>query len=551
MILAILMRITIQMIMMSNKVGIHDNIDSIIEGLDAPSLDSNFSRRHQHNPSKNAYIQQKSLQSQQETNNLLTIQQQQQIKTTILDATAPYPNTKSSNNTRIESIIQKLIHISHHRHFYVYDDPRFSAKPLDDQELYDTNKTTLFYQKYVHHLRKRYDGFALSELHLIQTLQNSPYRTFTPEDADWFFIPISLTHHLIHPMKNSSIGNVFHVLYEQPHFQRLQGNRHLLLVQTPNMWSWEHVELYTKKEYDVVRHYSILWNVTIGKVFDTKGCQNATAWNTHRVNNVSSSPFLLHDFYKPLQMAAVPMSRSSFSLDSIPLPSFPYIPASYEKLQNSTYLCFYRSRKAPSLFQSTPYRHALLDLTIQRTIQKKLMGLSQKPISEQTTQYPTSPSCSLGREIRNPQLWMEHFSSSKFCFVIRGDSPMSRSHLRAVKVGCIPVIVSDTLPYYSPIFTSSGISIEDYSIMITEKEFLLDPVATVLFLSQLEETYLRTKLNYLALAQRLFFPDHPQSLFVPALIQEMDNVMKDHYQWNVTYWPWSKTQYNEETPQLG
>jgi hypothetical protein len=81
---------------------------------------------------------------------------------------------------------------------------------------------------------------------------------------------------------------------------------------------------------------------------------------------------------------------------------------------------------------------------------------------------------------------------------------MSRSHLRAVKVDCMPVIVPDTLPYYLPMLKTSGISVEDYSTVISEKEILLDPVATVLFLTQLEQTYLGTKLDYLALAQQLF-----------------------------------------------
>jgi hypothetical protein len=487
-------------------------------------------------------------------NQKTTMQQQQKI-----DSEIDFTSHNDNSSRKIASILQRLTQISHHRRFYVYDDPRFSAIPLDDQQLYDTNKTNLRYQKYIHYLRKRYDGFAFSELHLIQVLQNSHYRTYTPEDAHWFFIPISLTHHLINPMKNSSTGNVFHVLYQQPYFQALQGNRHLLLVQTPNLWSWEHLELYDKKEYDIVRHYSILWNVTIAKVFDTQGCRLATTTtstlNTKTLQNTSlmnlpSPPTPPHDFYKPLQMAAIPMSRSSFSLESIPLSSFPYMAATYEKFRNSTYLCFYRSRKSPSLFQSTPYRHALLNSTVQATIQRELIKLSRQHQSQQTNLSSTS-TCSLGIDIRNPKLWIQHFGSSKFCFVIRGDSPMSRSHLRAVKVGCIPVIVSDMLPYYSPIFKSSGISMEDYSIIISEHEFLKDPVATVLLLSQLEEPFLKTKLNYLAFAQRLYFPDHPQSLFVPALMLEMEHAMKDHFQWNVTHWPWLISEYYNETPQLG
>jgi hypothetical protein len=42
-------------------------------------------------------------------------------------------------------------------------------------------------------------------------------------------------------------------------------------------------------------------------------------------------------------------------------------------------------------------------------------------------------------------------------------------------VGCIPVIVSDLLEYYSPTFKSSGLPCQTTAIILDEDEFLADP----------------------------------------------------------------------------
>ena len=65
------------------------------------------------------------------------------------------------------------------------------------------------------------------------------------------------------------------------------------------------------------------------------------------------------------------------------------------------------------------------------------------------------------------------------------------------------------------------IAMSDYSIMIDEDEFLADPVATLLKLNELSDEVIGAKLEYLAFAQRLFLSDHPESLFVPALLFEV------------------------------
>jgi Exostosin family len=399
----------------------------------------------------------------------------------------------SSAAAKVEQVIQRLTKNPMPR-YYVYEDDRFEPQ-MELPALRERQAKELRF------LKKRYEGFVEGEEHIINTLANSSLRTRDLEEADLFFVPISLTRHLIMRRPKHHVAKVFDALYNQTIFQSTQGHRHFMIVQTPNMWSWEHTEIYRKGNMQISQQYPKLWNVTIGKVFDQEGCEEA-----------QNKGLLEGSAFKPVMLdCAVAMSRSSFSLNFITLPTFPFVRASMEKFRNSSWDCFYHSRKRSSLFQSTPYRHALLNKTI----------------------WEALPGSSIGFDIK-ATVWMEHFVSSRFCLVIRGDNPLSRSHLRAVKVGCIPVIVSNMLEYYAPIFKSL-IAVSDYSIMVDEDEFLADPVAALMKVNNMSEKVLCEKVEYLKLAQQLLIPDHPESLFVPALLHQVNESMKRAS--NHSHWP--------------
>ena len=405
-----------------------------------------------------------------------------------------YHNQKYSSSAaaKIEQVIQRLTKSPMPR-YYVYEDDRFEAEILPFEAPGKQERGRMKY---------RYEGFARAEEYIIRTLANHSLRTRDGEEADLFFVPISLTRHLIERRLGHNVAEVLFALYNQTYFQTLQGHRHFMIVQIHNMWSWEHIDLYKGRSMRLSQQYPKLWNVTIGKEFDQEGCEEA-----NKKGFLEGS-----DFKRVMLEKAVTMSRSSFSLNSIPLAKFPYTRASLAKFRNSTWDCFYHSRTTTFLYNSTPYRHALLNDTVLKAL----------------------PGSSIGFDI-HPRQWMEHFQSSRFCLVIRGDSPMSKSQLRAVKAGCIPVIVSNLLEYYSPTFKSS-IAMSDYTIMVDEDEFLANPVASLLKLNDLSEEVISEKLEYLALAQRLFLPDHPESLFVPALLHEVNESMKRAS--NYSHWPW-------------
>ena len=401
-------------------------------------------------------------------------------------------NRSSATAAKIEQIIQRLTQFPQPR-YYVYEDDRFEAK--------NEPPTRRRHAKAQKMLKKRYLDFAEAEEHIINALGSHFLRTRDAEDADLFFVPISLTRHMIQRRQGHPVAEVFDALYNQTIFQSKHGNRHFMIVQIPNLWSWAHMDIYQGWSLRISQQYPKLWNVTIGKEFDQEGCDEARA-----------KGIIEGDFTQMMREKAVTMSRSSFSLNTIPLAKFPFIRASLAKFHNSSWDFFYRSRPIAFVSNSTPYRFALLNATVVEAL----------------------TGSSIGHDIE-PHLWMEHFQSSRFCLVIRGDTPMSRSQLRAVKAGCIPVIVSNLLEYYSPTFKSS-MAMSDYTVMIDEAEFLADPVAALLKLKTLSEEVICEKLEYLALAQRLFLPDHPESLFVPALLHEVNESIKRAS--NFSNWPW-------------
>jgi hypothetical protein len=127
------------------------------------------------------------------------------------------------------------------------------------------------------------------------------------------------------------------------------------------------------------------------------------------------------------------MSRSGFSLGFIPPATELFFqPASSHRFTNASLHFFYHTRRGPSLYNSTPCRLALVT-------------------NETIAALPNSSS---GFDIP-PEQYLHEYPNAKYCVVIRGDNPNSRALLWAVKVGCIPVVVSNLLEAYGPSLKST------------------------------------------------------------------------------------------------
>jgi hypothetical protein len=176
--------------------------------------------------------------------------------------------------------------------------------------------------------------------------------------------------------------------------------------------------------------------------------------------------------------------------------NIPLVVPTWEKFQNSTYFIFYHTRTTTSDCNSTFFRHAPVTN----------VSMSALPLS------------SIGWDL-HPTRWAQHYASSKFCLVIRGDTPHSHALFNAVKAGCIPVVISDWYPFYSPPLPTT-LDMQDFCIFIPEDDFLQNPERALLKLLDLPKDVLRNKLRALEWAQRVMIVDHPRSLFAPAFVRE-------------------------------
>ena len=137
-----------------------------------------------------------------------------------------------------------------------------------------------------------------------------------------------------------------------------------------------------------------------------------------------------------------------------------------------------------------------------------------------TAQASTYLRSSVGYDLDAKTSWKEHFMSSKFCLIVRGDIPHSKALLRSLKVGCIPVVASDAYIWYAPSLPST-LNFTDYTIMIDEQAFLQNSWRELhRVYSELTEAGIREKLKAVAYAQRVMFTDHRESLFVQAFLKE-------------------------------
>jgi len=197
-----------------------------------------------------------------------------------------------------------------------------------------------------------------------------------------------------------------------------------------------------------------------------------------------------------------PVPLYGFSLGTL-TDQVPLVPATYAKYEESKYVYFYHGRKELYASNSTIYRHAPIERVPSND-------------REEATTYRNS---SIGYDIA-PEDWLDHFTHSKLCLVIRGDTPHSRALLRSIRVGCIPVVVSQMYPVYAPTL-KSVLNFTEMTIMVDEQAFITNPWGELhRVYAQLTKELVQQKLNAISFAQRVIFPDHPKSLFVPAFLNE-------------------------------
>ena len=296
----------------------------------------------------------------------------------------------------------------------------------------------------------------------------------------------------------------FTALTTHPNFIKQQGGRYHVLSSIQYTLFARHED--PSKNKQLSKWFGPLQNVTVAHHYDAIAIHSIYQ-NDVLVHNKT----VLHD-YIPLFEKRSPLVQYVFVLGigidlSIPL-QIPNIDnykrqdLTAEHHSDDRFFIFYRTRTRPSRHNSTVYRLAPLNMV-------------------NTTTHPVfnSTYSSIGHDLPH-DTWLDHMSRSQFCLAIRGDSPHTHALVRTIRAGCMPVVISDYYPQFgSPL--SSIVAMEEYSIMIPEAEFISNPTQALLKLRDIPTEILQSKIQALQFLQRVLFPDHPDTLFVPAYLKQV------------------------------
>ena len=356
--------------------------------------------------------------------------------------------------------------------FFVYEEP-YDLVQASHVEWFRGGKGKLLY-------RKRFSAEATQEVQVLETLRKHPLRTMDKSNANLFVVPFPVGAVLIKGSGGKTFKSLAVALLNATTFLE---QPHVLLSLTTVGFNQRH------------RKY------TGGDQFyrDVAPLIVAQSWASHGNANVSHQGTANgHDYHGMFLQLSHAMSKHGFSIGLLPRADLPYHRATYDKFQNAKNFMFYQTRTRASDWNSTRFRQILLEPSVMNQLNW------------------TNSSIGYGLP---PDEWLREFSSSKFCAAIRGDTPHTHALLNAVRVGCIPVVISDFYPMYAPSFPST-LKMEDYCVFIPEDDFIRDPAKELLRLMDLSEGAIRRKLEGLAFAQKVVLIDHPESLFVQAFLKE-------------------------------
>ena len=385
----------------------------------------------------------------------------------------------SAGSDRLNAAIVRLQNFS--SNFYVYSDPEI-AQP--NSFISSSGSTDL------DHLERDWKA----EKSILDALKAHPLRTTDPRKSDFFIIPTSISGLLMDGCRwddCSWYDNAFDALLQHPVYQETQGKGHVLISLNWLAFNPRYVEYFPA----LSRNYKKLRNISVAHHFDPHGARKLFLNYTGTMSNNSGKGFSL--LYSMEQQAITETFCIGLGHDR-PIRIFS---PSYDRFESSEFFLFYHSRdtsEAPFGFGSTRYRDAaILNTTVLNNL----------------------PPSNIGNDI-GKSMWKLGIVSSQFCLVVRGDTPHSHSLLYSIRAGCIPVVVSDDYETYGGIFRSV-LSMSDFCIFVKEQDFLLDPLKELQGLMTLSRSLVEALLANIAMAQRILFADHPESLFVPAFLTEL------------------------------
>jgi hypothetical protein len=358
-----------------------------------------------------------------------------------------------------------------------------------------------------HDWTRRFRPYAIGEIRFYEALEQYKHlnlRTFNIHEADFVLVPITLGA-VIFFGSPTDVSYAFRHLLDNEPFFKAHPEKHLYITNNERLFrgGYEDLKLFNGCcgiTLDLMKRIS---KGILVKDFDAPYFRQYI-WNHPETEN--GKTWQSYGETRPLFQYQWSIGYAHEASND----NYPFIDAEdYDNWSKKNITFFYRSPTAgASMYNSTQYRHALL-----------AEGEADKLIH---------PPSAIGQTVRHEH-WLREFSGSKYCIVIRGDNPSSRSLYAAIRMGCLPVIVSHALPYYQPIFRSL-VTYDDFSISIDEGAFLSKPAESLnSAIQSLSESDLRLKVRGLSLLQRLLVLDHPKSLFVSAFVHETVVRQLDHH----------------------
>jgi hypothetical protein len=376
------------------------------------------------------------------------------------------------------SLVQRLE--SSDIQYYVYDNPNMTLPHIRDKAMNDAKQT------WTQRWGLRFADYSKGEIMWLLALEDHHLRTYNASEASFIVVPIPIGATFMWGYQADRTTAFSHLLENEVLFQQFP-EKHILIANTEKLFA-THWGL-------PVAQLEKLKSTTIVRDADQPGWMDylrlhQLTWCTDPVSSNKATPEVKYFSH----IVALGYSHEGA------LAKYEYEKVVYDSWKNKTNYFFYHTTTAPSVCNSTIFRSALVnDVNLSK-------GLMQ-------------PS-SVGFDIPSEQ-WNRDFASSKFCLVIRGDNPASRSMYRGIRSGCMPVIISDTLPSYHPLYASL-LKFEDFALVVTDEDFLKDPVGSLnAAVHRLSEGELRRKVEGLALLQSIIAADLPDSLFVPAFVSEV------------------------------
>lgn len=394
-------------------------------------------------------------------------------------------------SSKIDLVKDKLL--QQKSKYYVYESSNLTLPHIRAKARDPSAKPTWGIQGWT----KRFQAYAIGELNSFERLEqyrHSDLRTWNISEADFIIVPIPLGATIFWGRPADIQGAFHHLFHNEPYFKR-HPEKHVYMTTNERLLRSDDESLnHFAKCCGVSRE--IIARISPGLLVRDTDHSQYYEWSLRHPNsdwNIYQSTFR--------HMWSIGyIHESSNEKYNLTIPSW----------KKKHYVFFYRGEDRRFLCNSTMYRAALQRNTSNSNNNTSTM-IQEKDLLVQPS--------AVGWNVE-PKQWLHKTSNAKYCVVVRGDNPASRSMWVGIRLGCIPIIVSNALPSYLPIYRSL-FKYDDFGVVLDERSFLRDPSGTLNNgIKSLSESDIKKKLDGMAALQHLIALDHPDSLFVPAFVHE-------------------------------